>query len=76
MERGAVFRSNRSQAIRLPKAVAMPDDVTRVDIVAVGRTRVIAPAGEIWDSWFEGAEATPDFMDERDQPALQEREAF
>ncbi len=76
MEQGAVFQSNRSQAVRLPKAVALPDDVKRVDIVAVGRTRIIAPAGEAWDSWFEGAEVTADFMGERDQPDSQEREAF
>lgn len=76
MEQGAVFQSNRSQAIRLPKAVAMPDDVKRVDIVALGRTRIIAPAGEMWDSWFEGATATADFMSKRDHPASQEREAF
>ena len=41
MEQGAVFQSKRSQAIRLPKAVALPDKVTRVDIV-----RIITPAGE------------------------------
>ncbi|WP_435656312.1 type II toxin-antitoxin system VapB family antitoxin [Brucella pituitosa] len=76
MEQGAVFQSNRSQAIRLPKAVALPADVKRVDIVVVGRTRIIAPAGEVWDSWFEGLEATSDFMSERDQPASQERESF
>ncbi|KQR70043.1 antitoxin [Rhizobium sp. Leaf384] len=76
MEQGAVFQSNRSQAIRLPKAVALPEDVKRVDIVALGRTRIIAPAGEVWDSWFEGPAATADFMDDRDQPAPQEREAF
>lgn len=76
MEQGAVFQSNRSQAIRLPKAVALPDDVKRVDIVAVGRTRIITPAGEAWDSWFDGVAATSDFMSDRDQPALQEREAF
>jgi len=76
VEQGAVFQNNRSQAIRLPKAVALPDDVKRVDIVAVGRTRIIAPAGEVWDSWFEGAAATSDFMSERDQAASQEREAF
>lgn len=76
MEQGAVFQSNRSQAIRLPKAVALPDDVKRVDIVAVGRTRIIAPAGEVWDSWFDGPEASGDFMDERNQPAGQAREAF
>ncbi len=76
MEQVAVFQSNRSQAIGLPKAVALPDDVKRVDIIAVGRTRTIAPAGEAWDSWFEGAAATPDFMSECDQPAVKEREAF
>ncbi|MEJ5081383.1 type II toxin-antitoxin system VapB family antitoxin [Ochrobactrum sp. MYb379] len=76
MEQGAVFQSNRSQAIRLPKSVALPADVKRVDIVVVGRTRIIAPAGEVWDSWFEGIEPTSDFMIERDQPASQEREAL
>ncbi|WP_430246053.1 type II toxin-antitoxin system VapB family antitoxin [Neorhizobium sp. DAR64861/K0K2] len=76
MEQGAVFQSNRSQAIRLPKAVALPDDVKRVDIIALGRTRIIAPAGEIWDSWFEEAAATSDFMSEREQPGSQEREAL
>jgi antitoxin VapB len=76
VEQGAVFQSNRSQAIRLPKAVALPDDVKRVDIVAVGRARIITPAGEVWDSWFEGAGATSDFMSERDQAASPEREAF
>jgi antitoxin VapB len=76
MEKGAVFQSNRSQAIRLPKAVALPDDVKRVDIVAVGRTRIIAPAGEIWDSWFQDEAASHDYMTDRDQPGEQEREAL
>ncbi|HDS1818257.1 TPA: antitoxin [Pseudomonas putida] len=76
MEQGAVFKSNRSQAIRLPKSVALPDDITRVDIVAVGRTRIITPAGESWDSWFEGEPASADYMASRDQPANQEREGF
>jgi antitoxin VapB len=74
MEQGSVFQSNRSQAVRLPKAVALPEDVKRVDIVAVGRTRIITPAGEAWDSWFDGEAVSIDFMTERDQPALQERE--
>jgi antitoxin VapB len=76
MEQGAVFQSNRSQAVRLPKAVALPNDVKRVDVVAVGRTRIITPAGESWDSWFDGEGVTADFMTEREQPADQEREAL
>ena len=76
MEQGSVFRSNRSQAVRLPKAAALPDDVKRVDIIAVGRARIITPAGESWDSWFEGEGVTADFMSEREQPADQQRDEF
>lgn len=76
MEKTTVFKSNRSQAVRLPKAVALPDDVKQVDIVAIGRTRIITPAGESWDSWFEEAEVTPGFMITREQPDNQSREDF
>lgn len=69
MEQGAVFQSNRSQAIRLPKAVAFPDDVNRVDVVVLGRTRIITPAGVSWESWFDGPGVSTDFIVERKQPA-------
>lgn len=72
----SVFLSNRSQAVRLPKAVALPEDVKRVEIIAIGRTRLITPAGESWDNWFEGSSVTDDFMSEREQPEMQEREAL
>lgn len=72
MEQGVVFKSNRSQAIRLPKSVALPDDVKRVDVVAVGRVRIITPAGESWESWFDGESVSADFMSERNQSADQE----
>ncbi|EES1499752.1 toxin-antitoxin system antitoxin VapB [Escherichia coli] len=71
-----VFLSNRSQAVRLPKAVALPEDVKKVEIIAIGRTRIITPAGESWDCWFDGENVSADFMDIRDQPAMQERESF
>jgi antitoxin VapB len=76
MEKASVFRSNKSQAVRLPKPVALPDSVTKVDIVAVGRTRVIAPAGEAWASWFDADGVSEDFMSQRAQPADQQREGF
>ncbi|VYT46775.1 AbrB/MazE/SpoVT family DNA-binding domain-containing protein [Citrobacter amalonaticus] len=76
MEKTIVFKSNRSQAVRLPKAVALPEDVKHVDIVAVGRTRIITPAGESWDSWFDGESVTSDFMTAREQPGDQDREGF
>lgn len=76
MEQTTLFMSNRSQAVRLPKAVAMPEDVKRVNVVAIGRTRIITPADEAWDSWFDGDNITADFMADREQPADQERESF
>ena len=76
MDQGSIFQSNRSQAIRFPKAAALPDDIKRVDIVSVGRTRIITPAGEAWDSWFDQEAASADFMADREQPEEQEREAF
>ena len=76
MEQGSVFLSNKSQAVRLPKAVALPAGVKRVDVVAIGRTRILTPAGESWDSWFDGEGVTSDFMLDREQPAIQERDGF
>ncbi|NHB94256.1 virulence-associated protein MvpT [Photorhabdus cinerea] len=31
---------------------------------------------ESWDNWFDGPGVTTDFMTEREQPPVQEREAF
>jgi antitoxin VapB len=76
MEKASVFKSNKSQAVRLPKSVALPDDVKRVDVVAIGRTRILTPEGTSWDEWFSGDPASEDFMAERDQPGEQLREGF
>ena len=72
MEQSTVFKSNKSQAIRLPKPVALPESVKKVDIVVLGKSRLISPAGESWDSWFDGIGVSDDFMLERDQPMQQE----
>ena len=71
-----VFTSNRSQAVRLPKSVALPESVIEVDIVAIGNKRLITPAGGSWDSWFDGPAASDDFMVDREQPEDQQREEF
>ncbi len=71
-----VFKSNKTQAVRLPKAVAFDESVTKVEIVAVGNTRIISPADESWDHWFDGTGTSDDFMSDRQQPEDQRREAF
>ena len=76
MAKSTVLRNNKSQAVRLPKPVALPESVKKVDIVKIGRARVITPAGENWDVWFDREGVSEDFMPERDQPDDQERESL
>ena len=76
MIRTRVVLNNGTQAVRLPEAVALDDDVRQVTVVAVGRARVIAPVCESWDSWFIGPGVTHDFITQRDQPSVQERQAI
>ena len=77
MTRSTVFTSNRSQAVRLPKAVAFPADVRQVEIIKLGQSRLISPVGKRWDDLFlQGPRATEDFLRERDQPEAEERDPF
>lgn len=68
-----IFKSNRSQAIRLPKAIAFPESVKEVRITKEGNQRVIAPAGQSWDDWFNTPGVSSDFMTDRPQPEDQVR---
>ena len=36
-----LFKSNRSQAVRLPKQITFPESVKDVEITAIGRKRII-----------------------------------
>lgn len=75
MTRSTVFTTNRSQAVRLPKAVAFPDEVHQVEIIKIGQSRLVCPVGMRWDDLFaSGPRASDDFMSEREQPALEKRE--
>jgi antitoxin VapB len=76
MERGSVFMTNKTQAVRFPKSVRLPDGVTSVSIERRGRSWVITPSEQSWAAWFEGEGVSSDFMSEREQPADQERAAL
>ena len=71
-----VFKSNRSQAVRLPKAVAFPEVIKNVEITSIGNKRVITPVGQSWDEWFDAAGVSSDFMEDRQQPEDQSRESL
>ncbi|MCC6918780.1 MAG: antitoxin [Alphaproteobacteria bacterium] len=77
MTSSTVFTSNRSQAVRLPKAVAFPEDVHQVEILKIGHSRVIVPKGKRWDDLFlSGPRLDADVLTEREQPAAETRELF
>ena len=69
-----LFTNNTTQAVRLPKSVAFPDDVSEVEIVVSGNARVIVPKGGRIEHYLANRLPVPDdFMVERDQPPMQER---
>lgn len=72
-----VFTNNRSQAVRLPADVRLPEGVKKVQVRARGQDRIISPVGHTWDSFFlNGPQASDDFMVERVPQEQAEREAF
>ncbi len=75
MTQSTVFKTNRSQAVRLPKPVAFPEGVHQVEIVNLGSSRLISPVGHRWDDLFAtGPRVSQDFMVTREQPPAEERE--
>ena len=59
----AVFKSNRSQAIRIPKAFAFPENVKKVSITPVDGGLLIEPVRDLAKAWREYFEHGP-FLDE------------
>ena len=71
-----IFKSNKSQAVHLPKAVEFPSSVNKVTVVAVGNTRIITPVHDSWDDWFDNLKVSDDFMFDREQPTDKLRDDF
>ena len=71
------FSNGRSQAIRIPKEFRV--DTDEVYIEKIGDSLVIKPKSEDkWDKFFDNLEDvdTQDFLENREQPPIQEREIF
>jgi antitoxin VapB len=73
MTRTTLFQSNRSQAVRLPKAVAFPEGVHEVRILIEGKRRIIVPANAVWDDFFDGQGIE---LPNRNQPMADIRDVF
>jgi len=73
--KATVFKSNRSQAVRLPKAVAFPDDVKELRVIKEGKSLRLVPVDALWDDFF-ASEPYPDFPDREPQGDWPERASF
>ena len=72
-----LFLSNRSQAVRIPAHLRLPDSVKEVEVRACGQERIITPLGRTWDSFFQAGPSVPDdFLKERASQGQDEREPF
>ena len=77
MSVGTVFINNRTQAVRLPLDVRLPEGVQKVEIRVKGQERIIAPLGQSWDSFFlDAPPVSDDFLPERACQEQPEREAL
>ena len=72
-----LFLSNRSQTLRIPAHLRLPDTVTEVELRAYGHERIISPPCRRWNSFFGDSSAVPDHcMAVRASQEQAEREAL
>ena len=70
-----IKKNKGTQAIRIPEKMRINDD--KVYLKKVGNSLYIIPYHSPWQNLIESTDAfTPDFMDERNQPAQQQRESL
>jgi antitoxin VapB len=73
MDTAKIFTNGQSQAVRLPKAYRLKGKETY--ITKIGDAIILLPKLEKWDLLFLSLDKfSDDFMSERIQPSLEERE--
>ena len=78
MNIGSVFENNRTQAIRLPAETRFPKTVKNVIVRILGKSRILEPVDQSWDSFFHSGSPLPgeDFMPERASQVQPDRESL
>jgi antitoxin VapB len=73
METAKLFKNGKSQAVRLPKEYRFGSD--RVYIKRVGDAVILLPYQTPWKTLLDSLSLfSADFMEEREQPPMQDRE--
>jgi len=75
MEKAKIFQNGRSQAVRLPKEFRFK--CKEVYIRKEGENIILSEKPDSWrDFFFSNSKPTADFMKEREQLDLEERDIF
>jgi len=73
MNTAKIFKSGNSQAVRLPKEFQFSGD--EVYIKKIGRGVILIPKDDPWEIFEQSlGDFTEDYMSERIQPPLEDRE--
>ncbi len=76
MDTAKLFKNGRSQAVRLPREYAMTGDEVYVKKIN-GIVMLIPKDADPWQPFVESlSHFSPDFMDERDQGQLEQRDSL
>jgi antitoxin VapB len=71
--KAALFKSNRNQAVRIPKDMEFAEGVKKVYIFKEGQTLTVIPVNDFWDDFF--GRAGIDIQEPSELP-YETREAF
>lgn len=75
MQTARLFKNGQSQAVRLPREFRFEGD--QVLIRRIGNAVILLPPVNAWDILFDSLEEfSPDFMEDRRQLPIQERQTF
>jgi len=75
MKTAKIFQNGKSQAVRLPKEYRFKGK--EVFIRREGSRIILSEKPDSWDEFFlSRKKPTPDFMKQREQPDLEERNIF
>ena len=73
MQTARLFKNGQSQAVRLPKEFRFEGDEVYIKRVSSGV--LLIPAHSAWDIMMDSLDKfSDDFMEDRQQPPMQERE--
>ncbi len=71
----SLFKSNRNQAVRIPKDMEFPEGVKKLLARRIGETLILTPPENFWDSFFDEP-GLKDFPEREPQGDYEVREEF